>query len=193
MKDLCTLDLLPELIEAGINSLKIEGRMKSPRYTAGVVHVYRKYVDQYFAEGRAGYQVDPADRQMLLDLFDRGGFTEGYYKRHNGPDMIARKEKPAFRQGNQELFDRLDRLYVQAEKKEPVTASDSGAGAFDQRAGAWQKGQGPGGETSESPEPAGFSREAGKTDPKDRKHPFSDGKPGNPPSGTGVCSRTVPQ
>lgn len=121
MKDLCTLDLLPELIEAGINSLKIEGRMKSPRYTAGVVHVYRKYVDQYFAEGRAGYQVDPADRQMLLDLFDRGGFTEGYYKRHNGPDMIARKEKPAFRQGNQELFDRLDRLYVQAEKKEPVT------------------------------------------------------------------------
>lgn len=120
MKDLCTLDLLPDIMEAGVDSLKIEGRMKSPRYTAGVVCVYRKYVDRYLAGGRTGYQVDPADRRMLLDLFDRGGFTEGYYRQHNGPSMIARKEKPAFRQGNQELFDRLDRLYVETEKKEPV-------------------------------------------------------------------------
>ncbi len=120
MKDLCTLDLLPDLLEAGIYSLKIEGRMKGPRYTAGVVKTYRKYVDLYFEKGRQGYRVDPWDRRLLLDLFDRGGFTEGYYKRHNGPDMMARKEKPAFRQGNQELFDQLDRLYVNAEKKIPV-------------------------------------------------------------------------
>lgn len=120
MKDLCTLDIIPDMIEAGICSLKIEGRMKSPRYTAGVVHVYRNYVDMYLKNGREGYKVDPADRQMLLDLFDRGGFTEGYYRQHNGPDMIARREKPRFRQANQELFDRLDRLYVEAEKKEPV-------------------------------------------------------------------------
>ena len=46
LKDLCTLDILPDIIEAGVYSLKIEGRMKSPRYTAGVVSVYRKYVDQ---------------------------------------------------------------------------------------------------------------------------------------------------
>ena len=45
LKDLCTLDLLPEILEAGVCSLKIEGRMKSPRYTAGVVSIYRKYVD----------------------------------------------------------------------------------------------------------------------------------------------------
>ncbi len=121
MKDLCTLDIIPDMIQAGICSLKIEGRMKSPRYTAGVVHVYRKYVDMYFDSGREGYRVDPADRQMLLDLFDRGGFTEGYYRQHNGAGMIAGKEKPGFRQANQELFDRLDRLYVEAEKKEPVS------------------------------------------------------------------------
>lgn len=120
MKDLCTLDLIPDLLEAGIYSLKIEGRMKSPRYTAGVVKTYRKYVDLYLERGRDGYQVDPSDRQLLLDLFDRGGFTKGYYEQHNGPDMIARKEKPAFRQGNQELFDELDRLYVNAEKKIPI-------------------------------------------------------------------------
>ena len=41
LKDLCTLDLLPEILEAGVCSLKIEGRMKSPRYTAGVVSIYR--------------------------------------------------------------------------------------------------------------------------------------------------------
>lgn len=94
--------------------------MKSPRYTAGVVKTYGKYVDLYLEKGRAGYEVDPQDRRLLLDLFDRGGFTEGYYEQHNGPHMIARKEKPAFRQGNEELFHELDRLYVNSEKKIPI-------------------------------------------------------------------------
>ncbi len=120
MKDLCTLDLLPEILEAGVSSLKIEGRMKSPRYTAGVVRIYRKYVDRCLRDGRENYRVDPADIRELLDLFDRGGFTAGYYKQHNGPDMIAQKEKPGFRQANQPLFDELDRLYVKAEKKEAI-------------------------------------------------------------------------
>lgn len=119
-KDLCTLDILPDIIEAGVCSLKIEGRMKSPRYTAGVVSVYRKYVDRYCENGRDGYRVDPADRRMLLDLFDRGGFTEGYYRQHNGKDMLALKEKPAFRETNQALFDRLDKTYVNEKKQEPV-------------------------------------------------------------------------
>ena len=52
--------------------------MKSPRYTAGVVSIYRKYVDRYLEQGRDGYFVEPEDRKMLLDLFDRGGFTDGY-------------------------------------------------------------------------------------------------------------------
>ena len=121
LKDLCTLDILPDIIEAGIYSLKIEGRMKSPRYTAGVVSVYRKYVDRYLAMGRKGYEVDPKDRRMLLDLFDRGGFTEGYYTQHNGRNMTALKEKPEFREGNQPLFDYLDQTYVESEMKEPVS------------------------------------------------------------------------
>ena len=52
LKDLCTLDILPDILEAGVYSLKIEGRMKSPRYTAGVVRLYRKYVDLYLKNGR---------------------------------------------------------------------------------------------------------------------------------------------
>lgn len=120
LKDLCTLDLLPQLAEAGIYSLKIEGRMKSPRYTAGVVRIYRKYIDRYMAAGAAGYKVEPEDKKELLELFDRGGFTSGYYEKHNGRDMVALKEKPEFRQGNQELFDYLDRNYVEKELKEEV-------------------------------------------------------------------------
>lgn len=120
LKDLCSLDILPDILEAGVFSLKIEGRMKSPRYTAGVVSIYRKYMDQYMKYGRKGYQVDPADRKTLLDLFDRGGQTEGYYREHNGRDMVVLKEKPAFREENRPLYDYLDKTYVNASLQEPV-------------------------------------------------------------------------
>lgn len=120
MKDLCTLDLLPELIKAGIDSLKIEGRMKSPRYTAGVVNMYRKYIDLYWKEGSKGYQVLPEDKKLLLDLFDRGGFTQGYYKQHNGKDMAALKEKPVFREENRKYAAYLDENYVGHSLKEPI-------------------------------------------------------------------------
>jgi putative protease len=122
LKDLSTLDLIPDMIEAGVYSMKIEGRMKSPRYTAGVVSIYRKYTDFYLSQGREGYQVKEEDRKALLDLFDRGGQTDGYYKRHNGRDMVVWKEKPSFREGNQALFDFLDKNYVEKEIKEPVNA-----------------------------------------------------------------------
>ena len=120
LKDLCTLDLLPELIDAGAYSLKIEGRMKSPRYTAGVVRIYRKYVDRYLQEGRENYRVEEADRRELLDLFDRGGQTDGYLKRGNGREMVVLKEKPAFREENRELTRFLDEAYVKKTLREPV-------------------------------------------------------------------------
>lgn len=93
MKDMCTLDLIPELLEAGIASLKIEGRMKRPEYTAGVVKVYRKYIDLYLEKGRNGYRVSEDDRRILLDLYNRGGFSDGYYHTGNGRSMMA-MERP---------------------------------------------------------------------------------------------------
>lgn len=123
LKDLCTLDIIPDMIEAGVFSMKIEGRMKSPRYTAGVVSIYRKYVDLYLKRGRKGYRVEQADRNLLLDLFDRGGFTDGYYTQHNGASMVATKEKPSFRQANEELFRYLDEQYVMKKQQEPVTGT----------------------------------------------------------------------
>lgn len=121
LKDLCTLDLIPDMIEAGVYSMKIEGRMKSPRYTAGVVEIYRKYTDLYLKNGREGFWVDERDRKRLLDLFDRGGQTDGYYRRHNGKDMVVWKEKPTFRESNQELLDYLDKNYVEKQLQEPMT------------------------------------------------------------------------
>ena len=94
MKDLCGADLLPELIETGIASLKIEGRMKQPEYVAGVTGVYRTCIDRYYSCGREGFRVLDEERQLLKDLFSRGGFTSGYYHRHNGKDMMSfRNEK----------------------------------------------------------------------------------------------------
>ena len=89
LKDICTLQILPDLIDAGISSLKIEGRMKRPQYAAGVTAVYRKYIDLYLERGREGYMIDPADMTALTDLYSRGGFSEGYYNQKNGPSMMA--------------------------------------------------------------------------------------------------------
>ncbi len=122
-KDLCSLDILPDLIEAGIDSLKIEGRMKAPRYTAGVVSIWRKYLDLYQKKKRAGYKVEKADRKLLLDIFDRGGQTEGYYKKHNGKDMIAIHEKPENRQVNTQYFEYLDKTFVETQRKLDIFGS----------------------------------------------------------------------
>ena len=76
-KDICTIDLLPKIVRAGVYSLKIEGRMKRPEYTAGVVRIYRKYVDWYLQYGGDGYRVLEEDKKELLLLFNRDGFPAG--------------------------------------------------------------------------------------------------------------------
>lgn len=129
-KDLCSLDLLPLLAESGIDSLKIEGRMKSPRYTAGVVSIWRKYLDLYAREGAEGFAVEAADREHLLDLFDRGGQTEGYYQKHNGRDMIVLQEKKEKRKQNIPYEEALERRYVKTVRELPL------CGRFLQRDGA---------------------------------------------------------
>src|SRR5699024_8992697 len=112
-KDMCTVDILPEILDAGVYSLKIEGRMKRAEYAAGVPSIYRKYLDLY-ENNPAGYNVKKENRQELLDLYQRDGFSRGYYQIHNGPQMIAAvNEKEQKRKENQratrneELFARL--------------------------------------------------------------------------------------
>ena len=66
LKDICTIEILPQIIEAGVTSLKIEGRMKQPSYTAGVTGMYRKYLNLLFEKGQENYQVSEKDRKYLL-------------------------------------------------------------------------------------------------------------------------------
>ncbi|MGN0404370.1 MAG: U32 family peptidase, partial [Bariatricus sp.] len=102
LKDICTLDLIPEMVEAGIDSFKIEGRMKKPEYVAAVAHLYRKYTDLYLelierapegtepeAFAKQKFRVEEEDRRVLLDLYNRGGFHTGYYHTQNGREMVS--------------------------------------------------------------------------------------------------------
>lgn len=88
-KDLCTISMIPKLCQAGIDSFKIEGRMKNPEYVATIVSLYRKYLDQYLAHPEEEYRVSEEDWNLLLEAYNRGGFTEGYYENHNGQDMMS--------------------------------------------------------------------------------------------------------
>lgn len=91
LKDLCTIEMIPELIEAGIDSFKIEGRMKQPEYVYTVVSLYRKYVDLYLKEGKSKFLVSKEDIKKLQGIYRRRGYCEGYYKQHNGKNMISLK------------------------------------------------------------------------------------------------------
>ncbi len=97
MKDMCTLDILPGILEAGVASLKIEGRMKAPEYVYGVTAIYRKYLDQYYRDPEK-YYVNPKDLDKLVNLYSRGGLSHGYYEKHNGADMVT-YEKGAYKTG----------------------------------------------------------------------------------------------
>lgn len=96
-KDICTLDMISELVEAGIDSFKIEGRMKKYQYAAGVVAAYRTEIDRYFELGAEKYAAFHKDHPGVLqqavsdlqDLYNRGGFSNGYYKMHNGQSMMS--------------------------------------------------------------------------------------------------------
>lgn len=125
-KDMCTVRILPEILEAGVHSLKIEGRMKKPEYTAGVVEIYRKYLDRYLA-GEKRPDVSQEDYQTLLDIYNRDGFHESYYKVRNGREMMAlRNEKKSITGEekknirNEELFARIRREYLETKKQEKI-------------------------------------------------------------------------
>lgn len=89
LKDLCTIEAVPDLIESGIVSFKIEGRMKQPEYVAAVTGMYRKYTDMYLKEGRKGYRMSKEDIRILESAYQRRGYCGGYYFRHNGKEMIS--------------------------------------------------------------------------------------------------------
>ncbi len=88
-KDLNMSEHIPDLVEAGIDSFKIEGRMKRSEYVAGVVRIYRKLINRYF-EAPANFQVTEDEKHMLRQLFNRE-FTTGYFFGNQGSELMSRK------------------------------------------------------------------------------------------------------
>lgn len=82
LKDMCGIKALDKLHDAGVYSLKIEGRMKQLEYACGVVKYYRSYID-------SKKPVSDADYDRIKALGNRCGFTDGYYFDHNGSDMVT--------------------------------------------------------------------------------------------------------
>ena len=119
MKDLCAIDELPDLIRAGISSFKIEGRMKKPEYTAGVTAVYRRALDACLSGHK--YTVPPEDRRQLLALYNRDGFTKGYYFQHNGPDMVAMLNEKLQGKRQQEAQKTIEKIRGQLHSKQTET------------------------------------------------------------------------
>lgn len=86
-KDICTLDVLKEIYDTGVASLKIEGRMKRPEYVAGVVGAYRRALDSIYS-GNRGFDVK-REEERVLQLFNRGGASKAYMFGNVGRDMMA--------------------------------------------------------------------------------------------------------
>ena len=82
LKDMCGIKALDKLHDAGVYSLKIEGRMKQLEYACGVVKYYRSYID-------SKKPVSDADYDRIKALGNRCGFTDRYYFDHNGSDMVT--------------------------------------------------------------------------------------------------------
>ncbi len=104
-KDLCTIDMICDLVQAGVDSLKVEGRMKSPEYVSTVVGVYRAVIDRAhiafkaaldqgaesataFDAVRTSVSVTKEERRRLTEAFSRG-FTSGYLTGNRGNDIMS--------------------------------------------------------------------------------------------------------
>ena len=116
LKDMSTIGMIPELIEAGIDSFKIEGRMKKPEYSAGVTALYRKYIDMYYADPKAPFRVDKEDMETLKSLYQRTGISQGYYNRHNGRDMVT-LTSPAYNATSEDILKEVRDKYLSSSLK----------------------------------------------------------------------------
>ena len=107
LKDMCGIKALDKLHDAGVYSLKIEGRMKQLEYACGVVKYYRSYID-------SKKPVSDADYDRIKALGNRCGFTDKYYFDHNGSDMVT-YVKPNFVSNAAEPLPEKRKLSIEGE------------------------------------------------------------------------------
>lgn len=107
LKDMCGIKALDKLHDAGVYSLKIEGRMKQLEYACGVVKYYRSYID-------SKKPVSDADYDRIKAIGNRCGFTDRYYFDHNGSDMVT-YVKPNFVSNATEPLPEKRKLSIEGE------------------------------------------------------------------------------
>ena len=122
-RDLCGLEYIPELINLGVTSFKIEGRMKSPTYVSTVTRIYRKYID--LALSNNPYKIDELDKKHLLQVFNRGQSSCGHLDDNPNRHLVC-KEKP----NNMGLFlgkveNYTKNRYITVKLKETLVVGDS--------------------------------------------------------------------
>ncbi|MBP3469579.1 MAG: U32 family peptidase [Lachnospiraceae bacterium] len=120
MKDMCSVDRMKQLMEAGIDSFKIEGRMKAAEYTAGVTSVYRRVIDRI--QNGENCAVTEEDREILKELYIRSEVQEGYYFKHNGKEMISLKS-PSYAGGSEELKQKINEQFLKNRMHRPISGT----------------------------------------------------------------------
>ena len=123
-KDLCSLEYLPTLVKLGINSFKIEGRMKSADYVALVTRIYRKYIDLALSD--TPFVIDEIDKKDLMQVFNRGGFSSGHLQDHENRDLIypQKSNNMGLYIGNISNYN-ANHGYITLKLNEPVEIGDS--------------------------------------------------------------------
>lgn len=89
LKDMCMLQDIDKLMDAGIDSFKIEGRMKKPEYVAATTYAYKEIRDAYLSGCKDLKKIASRYEDMLRDVYNRGGFYSGYYFTAHGRQMLA--------------------------------------------------------------------------------------------------------
>lgn len=120
LKDMCTIEHVPALIKAGMDSFKIEGRMKRSEYAAGVTALYRKYIDAYYQNPEKELRISDKDKAALECLYMRSELQDGYLYKHNGKEMIT-KDAPSYSGLEESLLSEIRERYLGYTQKLPVT------------------------------------------------------------------------
>lgn len=118
LKDQMTLEHLPQIIESGIHSLKIEGRMKNPEYVYTIASMYRKYRD--LALSGKNYQVDSQDIARMNEVFARGQTSEGYYSIRKSGEMIFPEQPKTAKLTNSKTLAELSFVRNKPELKQQI-------------------------------------------------------------------------
>lgn len=123
-RDICGLDFIPDMINAGVTCLKIEGRMKKPEYVATVTRIYRKYID--LAESSEPYVVDDADRKILMQAFNRGSFSCGHLSNEPNKKLVFKDKSDniGLFLGKVEKYN-SNKGYITVKLNEPIEVGDT--------------------------------------------------------------------